>query len=166
MKNQLIGLFPGLSADKNFRITSPCTSDYNCIAWAAIKNDEFWWPDANIPHIDGITWPFGLPLNETLNNFISLYENLGYMVCSDWKYEDRFQKITIYINPTTLLVTHAARQNFNGIWTSKLGSLYDIEHTGPKSLEGIKYGIVSTFMKRPNSSYHIRSIKKFVEKSV
>ena len=26
--------FPGLKADKNFKLTSPATPNYNCIAWA------------------------------------------------------------------------------------------------------------------------------------
>jgi hypothetical protein len=29
-----------------YKITSPDTTDYNCIAWAAGSTEEWWWPDA------------------------------------------------------------------------------------------------------------------------
>ncbi len=36
-------LFPGLMR-KNYRVTSPATDVYNCIAWAAQRVSEWWWP--------------------------------------------------------------------------------------------------------------------------
>lgn len=39
----LTSQFPSL-ADLGFSKTSPATSSYNCIAWAAGRTDEWWWP--------------------------------------------------------------------------------------------------------------------------
>lgn len=164
MKPQILAAFPRLNSDPYFKITSDSTFEYNCIAWAAVRSDVFWWPDPRIPYIDGVEWPFGLPLNTSLSNFVTLYNHLGFQVCSTWKFEHRLQKIAIYINPATSEVTHAARQNFDGVWTSKLGPNHDISHINPQSLEGVEYGQVSTIMSRENSSYDIKKIKKLVER--
>lgn len=43
---------------------------------------------------------------------------------------------------------HAARQLASGRWTSKLGKLEDIDHA-LHDLEGMLYGAVVLFMKRP-----------------
>jgi len=40
IKNILVTLFPGLSFDPCFKITSPATNRYNCIAWAYNYNDR------------------------------------------------------------------------------------------------------------------------------
>lgn len=165
MKAQIISAFPGLRSDPCFKITSDQTPEYNCIAWAAIRNDVFWWPDPRIPNIDGVEWPFNLPLNASLENFILLYQHLGYALCQSWKYEHQLQKLALYINQDTRLVTHAARQNYDGIWTSKLGPNHDITHINPMSLEGSKYGEVAAIMQRHNSSYNINKLKKFIERA-
>lgn len=164
MMSEIIAAFPGLSTDPYFKITSDRTYKYNCIAWAAIKDDVFWWPDPRIPLIDGVEWPFELPLNTSLANFINLYANLGFIECENWRFENGLQKIAIYVNPQTLEVTHASRQNYNGIWTSKLGPNHDITHINPQSLEGVEYGQVAAIMCRENSSYDIKKVKKLVEK--
>jgi hypothetical protein len=163
MRDQLIALFPRLDKDPHFKITSPCTHEYNCIAWAALRNNIFWWPHQNVAILDGVEWPFGLPLNSSLSNFISLYYHLEYEVCSSWKFENGLQKIALYVDQSNSQVTHAARQNFDGIWTSKLGSLQDILHTNPHSLEDSNYGLVTTIMSRKNSSYNASKVKKGVE---
>ena len=50
---------PNLSSE-NHRITSPATSRYNCIAWAANCTTSFWWP------LRPGFWPQGVPRKETL----------------------------------------------------------------------------------------------------
>ena len=37
-------LFPDL-ARTGYQVTSPPDPVYNCIAWAAGRTDEWWWPD-------------------------------------------------------------------------------------------------------------------------
>ena len=36
--------FPNLKAD-GYQVTSPQSLEYNCIAWAAGDNTQWWWPD-------------------------------------------------------------------------------------------------------------------------
>jgi hypothetical protein len=150
-RDNLIKLFPGLGTDLNFVTTSDRSYNYNCIAWSVIVNDKFMWPSAN--SLDGTFWPSDIPREETIDAFVKMYSAKDYIICSDWQYEELFQKIAIYINPANGLVTHAARQSIDGLWTSKLGQLEDIQHTNPYTIEGEQYGKVSTFMKRPNSSF-------------
>ncbi len=45
-----------------------------------------------------------------------------------------------------------ARQVESGLWTSKLGSLEDIEHS-LEALEGSVYGAVAVLLKRPQPHY-------------
>ena len=161
-KEEIIASFPGLSSDPYFNIKSDCTPNYNCIAWAAIRDDINWWPDPRLPFIDGVEWPFNLPVQNSVQNFVDLYGKLGYNVCPTWRFEPGLQKIAIYKNLSES-VTHAARQNSNGIWTSKLGPQHDILHLNPLTLEGREYGQVSTIMCRDNSSYTLKGIKKLVE---
>lgn len=142
--------FPNL-IDSGYSVTSPSTSEYNCIAWAAGDTEACWWPD---PYHVGY-WPSGVPRTETLESFIKAYEALGYAkayealgyaLCQYNKYENGFEKIAIYVNSSGK-PTHAARQLNSGCWTSKLGSLEDIEHNTLDSL--IEYGKVAAIMKKP-----------------
>ena len=161
-KDKILISFPSLGNDKNFKLTSKEDHSYNCIAWAGIKSDVFWWPHHQANVLDGIEWPFNLPLNSNLETFTSLYENLGYTICDSWEFENRFQKIAIYVFQNSC--KHAARQNYDGMWTSKLGLLEDICHSDPFSLSNSSYGDPVRFMKRENISYDIRKIKKGVLK--
>src|SRR5437773_1217674 len=108
--------------------TFKCASDrtdnlphngYNCIAWAAGKTDNWWWP------IDDPSafWPIPIdPLDPvTLDAFIKAFATEGYLVCADGSLENGFEKIAIYVDRGGE-PTHAARQLLNGTWTSKMGS--------------------------------------------
>lgn len=57
------------------------------------------------------------------------------------------KKLHLYADPFTLEPKHMARQLDNGIWTSKLGNLEDIEEK-LEAIEGDVYGRVFKFMKR------------------
>ena len=163
-KDNILKAFPHLRGDPNFKITSQEDHSYNCIAWAAIKSDIFWWPSPNANILDGLEWPFNLPFDLKLETFIRLYENLGYERCDSWEFEHNFQKITIYVDKSDNC-THAARQNFNGLWTSKLGRYEDIAHSDPFHLQNDEYGMAVQFMKRGNLSYDINKIRKGVIKA-
>lgn len=154
LKDYLLN-FPKLSSDINFKIKSPFDQKYNCIAYACNKNDRFWWPQDNI---DGVEWPYGLPLNTSIGNFIKLFEKHEYVVCDTHELENDFQKIALYELKGEC--KHAALQIFNGLWKSKMGMLEDIEHSDPFSIEGPSYGIAKVFMKRSNSSYKIKAANK------
>jgi hypothetical protein len=138
--------YPRLVAGEPYSVTSQATWDYNCIAFAAGEEDEYWWPDP-----DGIgRWPEGVRREETLDAFVELFLSLGYALCESWESEEGFEKVALYVSGGE--PTHAAVEQPNGKWKSKLGSWEDIEHENPHSLETIggigSYGLAHTFLKR------------------
>jgi hypothetical protein len=69
-----------------YKITSPDTTDYNCIAWAAGSTEEWWWPDAKGQDY----WPPNILREESLTAFIMAYQTLGYEVGDNASLEARF----------------------------------------------------------------------------
>jgi len=130
-------LFPKLKSG-SFSITSPRSASYNCIAWAAEDSERWWWPR-------GGYWPQGVPEEEGTEAFVAAFEALGYTTCADGELERGFQKIALYANPQGQ-AKHAARQLPSGRWTSKCGSLEDIEHE-LGGLEAADYGNVAVYMR-------------------
>ena len=137
-------VFPSLTPS-NYRITSPESPDYNCIAWAAGTDDRWWWPDNQYTAYG----PEEVPREETLAAFIQAYSVDGYVPCGTSDYESGFEKIAIYADERGK-PTHAARQTQTGRWTSKLGNWEDIEHDRPDNLAGRSYGVATVIMKRQN----------------
>jgi hypothetical protein len=133
--------FP-LLKQSSCRITSPATTDYNCIAWAAGEDFRWWWPLLGIYY-----WPTGVPYEETIDAFILAFRTLGFNVCSDGVFEADFEKVVIYATAAGT-VKHMARQLPDGTWTSKLGSDVDIQHQAPHDVEGPAYGSAVQFLKR------------------
>jgi len=84
---------------------------------------------------------------DDLQTVMQLYVNMGYKLCEDASLETGFEKVAIYVDQSEPL--HAARQLDSGHWTSKLGSLEDIEHDNLSVLEGNYYGKAKVFLKRP-----------------
>jgi hypothetical protein len=137
-------LFPGLSGSA-YRETSPADRRYNCIAWAAQDDQNWWWPQPS----DETYWPPSVPRIESLEGFIDAFRTLGYAPCNHADPEPGFEKIAFYIGEDGI-PSHAARQLESGRWTSKLGELEDIEHE-LEVLEGERYGTIGAVMKRPMS---------------
>jgi hypothetical protein len=136
--------FPNLPAT-GYAVTSPPTSDYNCIAWAAGVTDDWWWPDPM-----GVSfWPPGARREETVAAFVEAFQTLGYVACPDDRLEAGFEKVALYARGGA--PKHAARQLPNGKWTSKLGELEDVEHT-LDGIAGAWYGSVVQVMKRPGTT--------------
>ena len=136
--------FPNLNSG-NHRITSPTTSDYNCIAWAAGEDDRWWWP---VPVGIGY-WPSAAPRAETVDAFVVAFATIGYTVCDSGVLEVNFDKAAIFVNDQNV-PTHMARQLEDGTWTSKLGPNVDLNHFTLNALDGPAYGHVSTFLRRAN----------------
>lgn len=136
--------FPRLRP-QNFRRASPVDHDYNCAAWAAGVTDSPWWP-FRWPYY----WPPGAPFEETLPAFLAAYAALNYVECDNADFEDGMEKIAIYAD-TQQVPTHVTRQLEDGRWTSKLGSLKDIEHSALEDLAGGLYGMPAKFMRRPRA---------------
>jgi hypothetical protein len=136
--------FPNLAAE-GYSETSPATEDYNCIAWAAGRDDDWWWPDPGFTSY----WPEAAPRTETLAAFQAAFALLGYEPCDDGSLERGFEKVALYAHNGT--PKHAARQLPDGRWTSKLGQGVDISHT-LRGLESRLYGEIAGFMKRRRTS--------------
>lgn len=145
MTKKLRRLFSRLSGGQ-YRIASKKTKRYNCIAWAAGRNDLWWEPSA-----DGY-WPPNLLADGSVESAIHLFEHLGYRrtTIDDRDPEEGVEKVAIYGN--TQGYTHAARQRQGGGWTSKLGKLQDIDHDTLESLTGSDYGTVVQMMRRDSIS--------------
>ena len=61
--------------------------------------------------------------------------------------EPGYEKVCIYTSDDGS-PQHVARQLASGTWTSKIGSLEDIEHSTVAALEGKEYGTAKVIMKR------------------
>ena len=131
--------FPHLTA-ANHRVTSPATTDYNCIAWSAGDTQHWWQP--------GGFWPGASPADDFgIGVLERAFSELGYADCgSDDTLERGYEKVALY--GSSAFYTHAARQLPTGKWTSKLGRDVDIEHETPDDVAGGIYGEVVQVMKR------------------
>ena len=136
-------LFPNL-ANTQYEITSPSSSSTNCIAYAIGRQGNMW-PE----QVNGYSWPTEISDEETIDAFIQLFERENYVQCSDGNFEEGFEKIALYTDSRNI-PTHAAKQLANGLWTSKLGKLEDIEHeiSGIEGDRPCDYGNANLFMKR------------------
>lgn len=132
--------FPKL-VGSDYRITSPTSAVYNCIAWAVGDSTRWWWPD----DLELAYWPENVLREETLEAFHTLMLTLGFELCENAAPETNFDKVAVYAKGHH--PTHAARQLETGIWTSKLGPLEDIEHR-LDDLVGDYYGTVAFVFRR------------------
>jgi hypothetical protein len=123
---------------------------YNCIAWAAGKTDKWWWPISD----PGAYWPIPIdPVDPvTLKQFIMAFESQGYSVCRSGRFENGFEKVTIYVDGTGE-PTHAARMLETGVWSSKMGRMEDIQHETLQVLEGKAYGSAVAYLKKRNQAF-------------
>ena len=94
MVERLDDRFPGLRISE-FRVTSPTTRDYNCIAWAANDATRWWWPDPD-PDNDAVYWPPNVPIDETVHAFATAFATLGYAACSGEVFEPGFEKVALF----------------------------------------------------------------------
>ncbi len=137
-------VFPGLRGTA-YRVTSPPSESYNCIAWAAGNATAWWWPE-DITGPEAPYWPPDVPRLETLKAFRAVFATLGYEVCDHDQLEVGYEKIALFALQG--VPKHGARQLPSGRWTSKLGPMEDIEHA-LHDLTGMVYGSVALVMKRP-----------------
>ena len=136
MLEDLNDIFPNLS---RYRITSPPSLQYNCVAWALEIANQWWSHDR--------TWPDSVPRSLKADALEQVFETMGYAVCDSGEIEPGYEKIAIYAQNGEW--THAARQLTDGGWSSKLGPFEDITHPSPESLTGGIYGNVHCIMRRP-----------------
>lgn len=130
---------PALTTE-NYRLTSPASWDYNCIAWALGVTNAWWWP------VPGRYWPAQTTREESLASFIAVFTNNGYVQCTSTDLEIGWEKVALYALDGR--PTHAARQLPSGAWSSKLGPSVDIEHANLDALAGGDYGQVVAVLRR------------------
>lgn len=117
----------------NFEVLEPPGKHYNCIAHSMGIHNR--WIN---PQTGPAAWPFG-PMDQ-------LYQPLGFhrLPTLDLSLKKGVQKIVLYAlkNPdgTIKEVTHAALQEKDGVWSSKLGQLPLIRHITVEALNGPNYG--------------------------
>jgi hypothetical protein len=129
----------------NHRITSRPTGDYNCVAWVQRDLGHWWEPD--------FYWPPGAPVpagDEDLEDYVQLFEGLGFATCPDGELQEGYLKIAIYGEGRRF--HHVAKQLPSGAWSSKAGPLHDLRHDDPHLLEdvGMWNGArIERFMSKP-----------------
>lgn len=128
-------------ATGHFRATSPPDKGYNCLAWAGHDTRRKWHPSA----YGGLFWPVG-EQPDTLDGWMAGYAALGFERCESAEWETGKEKLAIFVADG--IPSHVARQLPNGMWTSKMGNMEDIEHTLAGLADG-KYGQVHVIMQRP-----------------
>jgi hypothetical protein len=129
--------FPNLV---NWTCKSKRTRNYNCFAFAIGDETRRWEPY-------GYYWPQGAKKGFTVDCLIEAYKTEGFEICADGSLAEGREKIAIYTNDHGGFL-HAARQESDGHWSSKLGDEEDIVHESPESLAGDDYGQPRYFMKR------------------
>lgn len=146
----LLQEFPLLKQDKDFKVTSKSTPNYNCIAWACNYNERWIQPPyLGRPNLDCVLWwPPEVPEGLQIDCLIQLFELHGYCMCNSFEHEDGFRKVALFIDEQSKEWTHAARELSNGCWTSKLGEYHDIQHGSPYTIENESYGKVFCIMKK------------------
>jgi len=160
-RRNILRAFPRLRKKRNWRLCSPRSDTYQCIAWAACRTDNKWWP-VNHPQF---YWPPDIPRvilpnpwlvpwpPVSVDYFVQGFATLGYAPCTTEDFEFGYQKVAIYANDYG--VTHMARQRFFCAgWISKPGELEDIIHEELQDIEGSMataagtYGEVKQILKR------------------
>lgn len=129
-------------------IKSPFDKNYNCIAFAAGDNQNWWWPT------EDDFWPTE-PRALTFSAFIKAFETKGFVPCDDGLLEAGYDKIAIYGKDRgdgVAIPTHAAIQLADGKWASKLGKCEDIQHATLEAVNSPAYGAPVQFLKRAHDA--------------
>lgn len=141
--------FPNLGTE--FEVLAPATGHpdvdaipawkktYNCIAWSLGITDRWVWP------------------GQSMIAFDELYAKHGYkrLTTRDTGLKAGYEKVVLYgkheavqlkgadgkaREEALFVATHAAKQEADGTWTSKLGGLALIKHPRPEAVSGEGYG--------------------------
>jgi hypothetical protein len=138
-------VFPEL-LNSGYRLASDKDATYNCVAFAAGDMTRKW--DPSVMPLPGYYWPKDASRGRHPDDLRSAFEAIGYDICESFDLEDGFEKVALYVNQHGKW-THAARQESNGDWASKLGDEEDIRHRSPHCFAGSMYGDVIYVMRRP-----------------
>lgn len=86
--------------------------------------------------------------NDSIDALKRAFALIGYSACANGDLEVGHRKVALYAHSQDDWL-HAAIQEENGEWSSKLGTSYDIRHKSPQCVEGALYGKVVCFLRRP-----------------
>lgn len=156
------GAYPRLNADA-CHIIGPCDTNYNCIAWSidhptlvwpAMRPNYWWpldlyptsvWPNADDQHTAEVDVA---KLTQTPSVFIPLYIQFGFQAptSTELASEAGARDVVIYCKDD--LVTHAARRDGLGDWTSKLGWDGPLIQHSVADLEDGKWGSACYFLRK------------------
>jgi hypothetical protein len=125
-------------------VTSDAEPLYNCVAYAIGDTTRKWSPTV-IPY-PGYYWPKNARKDDHPEALKSAFETEGFEVCTSAEPEVGFVKVALYVDSDGSW-SHAARQQSNGEWVSKLGDGYDVCHPNPHCF-GENYGQVVYFMRK------------------
>src|SRR5262249_40091683 len=112
----------------NYEVLGPANRQkkFNCISWSIGITERWVWPGGKVADFD------------------RLYASHGYQRATnlDFSLQPGVHKLALYGHPRggTIACTHAARQEADGTWTSKLGPLALIRHLTLEDLNGPSYG--------------------------
>jgi len=137
-------LFPNLRPD-NFQLTSPATPKYNCVAFAADDEHQWWEPRQ---YGGKYHWPPEIPQEDTIEAWTALFLQEGYSLTENSDFEEGYEKVAIYVSLTDMLPSHVAKSDGRA-WKSKIGKKQDIRHDSLALLEGEEYGMVDRILRRP-----------------
>ena len=144
---QLEKWFPNLKPGE-YEVRSPTAVRYNCIAWAAGHDDQWWEPSSGD---NDYFWPDdpSVPNTDTIAAAIAVFRWIGYEDCAitNISPEPGYEKVAIYGGDEAF--THAAKLTDEG-WSSKIGPFQDIVHKTLDSLAGggDSFGKVVAIMRR------------------
>ena len=145
-EERLERIFPALR-EIIYTVVAEADVKYNRIAWVAGVDDDWWDPVDETRY-----WPAGAPRGDTVEIVMEGLATAGYEPCTDDTLEPGIEKIALYEYRGEF--THVAKQLASGLWSSKLGREWLIEH----ELEALtdhtnfgpqwRYGEVVAFMAR------------------
>lgn len=99
----------------------------------------------------GSYWPAQADTGPEIDSLRNMFETIGYVVCDSEEPEPGFEKVALYVDDEGYW-THAAKQEDNGQWSSKLGLSFDITHRTAHCFGGADgYGNAVYFMKKAKS---------------
>ena len=136
--------FPKLTSEE-FEVIGQPTGRYNCIAYAAGDESE-WWGFAE----EDYYWPDYATRSYRIESLVEVFAGLGFERCQDSSLESGYEKVALYEGWGVW--THAALQTPDGRWRSKMGAWPLIEHQSPESLSGGIYGSPTIYMRRQRAA--------------
>lgn len=137
---------PDLHLDR-FELTSPKARRYNCIAFAAGDESQWWQPPR--PGLSAY-WPDGVSTSKAVESLVACFRTLGYQEPATDADAADAERVAIYMDDDGHW-THAARQQADGTSVSKMGGWEDIEHAEAADVCGPAYGQVHMILERPRA---------------